>query len=81
LFLELYSLLEELGVSVKIKSLPLVIKQNDQSKFEEEIKKILKKALISAHENSKNEVNELITNINNRCFALVSDGRLWFRVP
>jgi TRAP-type C4-dicarboxylate transport system substrate-binding protein len=32
----------------------------DQSKFEEEIKKILKKALISAHENSKNEVNELI---------------------
>jgi hypothetical protein len=48
------------GVSVKIKSLPLVIKQNDQSKFEEEIKKILKKALISAHENSKNEVNELI---------------------
>jgi uncharacterized membrane protein len=73
-----------------------VIKQNDQSKFEEEIKKILKKALISAHENSKNEVSELIkkneqfldefknsiiTNINNRCFALVSDGRLWFRVP
>jgi hypothetical protein len=32
---------------VGIKSLPLVIKQNDQSKFEEEIKKILKKALIS----------------------------------
>jgi uncharacterized membrane protein YgaE (UPF0421/DUF939 family) len=37
-----------------------IIKQNDQSKFEEEIKKILKKALISAHENSKNEENELI---------------------
>jgi hypothetical protein len=40
---------------------PLVInKQNEQFKFKEEIKKILKKALISAHENSKNEVNELI---------------------
>ena len=42
-----------------IKTNPSVVKQNDQSKFKEEIKKILKKALISAHKNGKYEVAEL----------------------
>jgi hypothetical protein len=35
------------------------------SKFKEEIKKILKKALISAHKNGKYEVAELTKKINN----------------
>jgi hypothetical protein len=42
-----------------VKTNPSVVKQNDQSKFKEEIKKILKKALISAHKNGKYEVAEL----------------------
>ncbi len=45
--------------NANIKINPSVVKQNDQSKFKEEIKKILKKALISAHKNGKYEVAEL----------------------